>query len=346
MIRLKLGAVDMASVRLAYSPLQEAVLSVWAWQDPARFPIHQGWVEQTRHLLSDQDRRLLTSLVGPRSYIPDYLYPRPAGPEVGFAAALEVVRATPPAVVAADTLAAHAPREGGRTARPEMVLNAQRDPAGLLGSVCDALQRYWEAIFSMHWPRIRQVLEGDVQYRSRQIATGGADAFFSGLDPALRWDGDTLHVDSHHTSRDVSVAGRGLPLSPSVFARSMITMVDNELPPHLTYPARGRADLWASKPAAAPAHLAELVGATRAGLLADLGDPRSTTYLAARHEMSAAGVSQHLHVLLRNGLLDRSRLGRSVLYRRTQLGDDVVAGQSGRSSGEKWQSQPKRRRIR
>jgi DNA-binding transcriptional ArsR family regulator len=328
MIRLQLGVVDLASVRFAYSPLQEAVLSLWAWRDPARYPLHQDWIARNAHLISEPDRALLTSLVGSRGYLPDFLCPRPASPEIRFPDALEAVRATPAATITADVLAANVPREGhAGPGRPTAVVaRAEETPASLVSDVCDALQRYWDDLLSAHWPRMRQVLDADIQYRSRQIVTGGAQALFSDLDSALRWDGDTLHIDSHHETREVPVAGPGLPLSPSLFTRYMITVVDNELPPHLTYPARGRAELWEPGRTEARAYLAELIGATRASLLTSLTEPRSTSDLATTHGMSPATVSQHLHVLLRNDLVDRNRRGRSVLYRRTILGDHVVEG--------------------
>jgi hypothetical protein len=36
--------------------------------------------------------------------------------------------------------------------------------------------------------------------------------------------------------------------------------------------------------------------------------------------MATGAIGDHLSVLLRSGLVDRSRAGRSVLYRRTPLG--------------------------
>ena len=330
MIRLRLGVDDLASLRFAYSPLQEAVLSLWAWRDPAKYPLHQPWIARSSHLFGEHDRALLTSLVGSRGYIPDFLCPRPAGPEIRFADALELVRATPAATITADVLAANLPPEdhAGRGPHPEVIVRAEEEPASLVSDVCDALQGYWDNLLSAHWQRMRQVLDSDVHHRSRQIATGGAHALFSDLDSVLRWDGDTLHIDSHHETRDIPVAGRGLPLSPSLFTRFMITVVDNELPPHLIYPARGRAELWDPNPGKARGHLAELIGATRATLLTNLTEPRSTSDLAATHGISTAAISQHLHVLLRNALVDRTRVGRSVLYRRTELGDEVVAARS------------------
>jgi len=47
------------------------------------------------------------------------------------------------------------------------------------------------------------------------------------------------------------------------------------------------------------------------------------TELARRLRMSPAGVSAHLRVLARAGLAAPTREGRTVLYSRTPLGEDL-----------------------
>ncbi len=208
--------------------------------------------------------------------------------------------------------------------RPLSCHSATASPAR--AAVADALEAYWDLLLAPHWPRMRAVLDADVAYRGRQLANGGAAALFADLDGRLRWDGRTLHIDGHHDDLDIDVAGRGLPLTPSLFARGTIGLVDQALPPYLTYPARGRAELWDGPPSAAAPILAALLGGSRARLLADLDEPSSTTELARRHGLSPGSVSQHLQVLHRAGLLRRSRAGRTVFYRRSLLGDRLSAG--------------------
>jgi DNA-binding transcriptional ArsR family regulator len=95
--------------------------------------------------------------------------------------------------------------------------------------------------------------------------------------------------------------------------------------PTLIYPARGIATLW-DDGAHAPDGLARLLGATRAAALIDLDAPRSTTELARRLSISAAGASHHLAALRDAGLISRRRDGRTVLYVRTATGDALVRG--------------------
>lgn len=322
MMRLRLGTVDLASMRFAYSPLQEAVLSLWVWRRPERHPVHLPWARRSAPLLQQLDWPLLQSLVGPNGYLPDFLTPRPEQPVPRLADELDVLRATPVSQVVRDVLAARGP-DDQRSPLPAPLCRLTEEPAVLLEAISAALEAYWELLFARHWPRMRAVLEADIAYRCRQIAAGGAAGLFADLDARLRWDGQVLHVDGHHDDLHIDVAGRGLPLTPSLFARGAIGLIDDTLPPYLTYPARGRAGVWDNPRTAADANLAALLGSTRAQLLAALAEPTSTTDLARRYRLTASSVSQHLHVLHRAGLLNRHRAGRSVLYSRSELGDHL-----------------------
>lgn len=78
----------------------------------------------------------------------------------------------------------------------------------------------------------------------------------------------------------------------------------------------------------APDTLAAILGVTRAGLLVHLETPASSTELAARLGVTTTAVNQHLRTLHAAGLLVSARHGRSVLYRRSDLGDQL-AGRHG-----------------
>jgi DNA-binding transcriptional ArsR family regulator len=78
--------------------------------------------------------------------------------------------------------------------------------------------------------------------------------------------------------------------------------------------------------------LGDLIGPRRAQVLVALGvAPATTSQLADRLHASPAGVSGHLAVLRRTGLVTGRRAGREVLYARTRVGDGLVA--AGRSGG-------------
>lgn len=56
-------------------------------------------------------------------------------------------------------------------------------------------------------------------------------------------------------------------------------------------------------------------------MLRQLERPASTQELAERLTASPAGISQHLTILLRAGLVTSKREGRRVIYSRTAKGD-------------------------
>jgi DNA-binding transcriptional ArsR family regulator len=71
--------------------------------------------------------------------------------------------------------------------------------------------------------------------------------------------------------------------------------------------------------------LVRLIGVNRACVLRLLGEPRSTTQLAALTGLPLGAVGNHLRVLLAAGAVLRRRAGREVLYWRTSLGDALAA---------------------
>jgi len=64
-----------------------------------------------------------------------------------------------------------------------------------------------------------------------------------------------------------------------------------------------------------------LLGRGRARVLLALGRPAATLDLARQLAVSPGGVSQHLGVLRRAGLVTGRRDGRRVVYERTGKGD-------------------------
>jgi DNA-binding transcriptional ArsR family regulator len=90
----------------------------------------------------------------------------------------------------------------------------------------------------------------------------------------------------------------------------------------LRYPARGAAAVWEQSlpPNASGQALRDLLGTPRARLLEVLRCPASTAALARALGVSPSAVSQHLAVLRRCGLVDRTRSGREVLYQTSDLG--------------------------
>ena len=324
MMTLRLDAADLASVRFALSPAQEVIFSLKAWS-----PAHQlsglvPWLLDGRPRPETLDWPLLLSVFGPRGWMPDFLTPRPETSRPSFADELAEIRATDPQRVRDDLLAAYTV-DGAVAPLPSSLAHLDRDPASVRDRLAAAMADYWRLVLEPRWPQVQSLLEADVTYRCHRIATGGLAALFADLDGRISWSDGLLRLDYPHLDTDDPVAGRGLPLTPSAFVRSANMQIDPVLPPVIAYPARGRATL-SEPPTPASSAVHALLGRTRAALLLDLAEPASTTQLAARHALTPGAVSQHLAVLKASGLVGSARAGRSVHYRRTPLGDDVVAG--------------------
>ncbi|MGW8642535.1 ArsR/SmtB family transcription factor [Micromonospora chalcea] len=72
-----------------------------------------------------------------------------------------------------------------------------------------------------------------------------------------------------------------------------------------------------------------MVGGGRAALLNLLDAATTTTDLARLTGLSAGNVSQHLSALHAAGLVTRSRAGRHVLYRNTEVGAALLRAARG-----------------
>jgi DNA-binding transcriptional ArsR family regulator len=83
--------------------------------------------------------------------------------------------------------------------------------------------------------------------------------------------------------------------------------------------------LWESGHEAPPEALAAVLGRGRAAVLLTLDAPRTTGDVARRLEITPGGASQHLSALKAAGLVSSNRHGRSVLYARSPLADELVS---------------------
>jgi DNA-binding transcriptional ArsR family regulator len=318
MIEYELAGNDLGEVRFAISPLHELVLSLRTFRDPGRFPLQLPWLRATESARAGLDLELLRALTNESLWTPDFLTPQPYSPLGKIGDQLSALTDTPSAVVRADLAEIH----------PTTLPPALRGrPATVLRRVLAALRDYWDACFEPYWARMRTVLEADVVYRGRVMATAGLAAMFADIDPHVHLDGTIVQIRLRSDlSYRASTAGRGLTLTPSLFSRRGSTPISPDEPPHLGYPARGLGTLWQTPTTAPPTALTDLIGRTRARLLTLLETPTSSTELAVRLNVTPTAINQHLRALRAGGLLTSARHGRSVLYRRSDLGDRLVRG--------------------
>jgi DNA-binding transcriptional ArsR family regulator len=191
-----------------------------------------------------------------------------------------------------------------------------------------------------------------VVYRAGQLTSRGWAAALGDLHPDLSWEeGRIVLSRMRGGGTDAELGGRGLLFMPSVFVWPKLAVGwDPPWPPALVYPARGVAALWEQPRRARPgAALDRLLGPSRAAILIALEEPASTTHLAATLGQSLGGTGDHLAVLRQAGLISRARSGRSVLYRRTPVGDALAAHgdptlSPRQSRARRWRCRPLGRR--
>jgi DNA-binding transcriptional ArsR family regulator len=328
MVRFVLSVADALRFRFAISPLGEVVRLARAVANPKTFSrgAHIAWLREHQRELLDVHRRcdvepLLTLLAARSDYYPDFLTPTPQDMVGDFEHELSRVAATPYEQV--DIEIGHCLERA--KVNPEMSRSLRSRDAAV--ELAGQLRALWEALVAPAWPRLRDLLERDVLYRSRVLARGGLESLFADLEPLLTLSGRTLNVDLTYEGTCVP-GGAGLRLIPSAFVWPFAAAMAEEVPPALIYPSRGVATLF-METGSPEAAVAKLIGPTRAEILELVGEPAHTAGLARRLARSPGNVADHLKVLRECGLVTRARAGRNVLYSRTPLADALLVGAPG-----------------
>ncbi|MEU8814312.1 helix-turn-helix domain-containing protein [Actinoplanes sp. NPDC048796] len=257
---------------------------------------------------------LLAQLVAPTGgYTPDFLTPAPAGLAPDLDLELAGLLATSPEVVRAQVALMASP-----------VRALHDDPVTGLTRLAEEVAEYWAVAVRPDWPRMRGVLDAEVQRQARRLASRGADVVLNDLHPSVSWADGILRVDQPHCLAPDVPAGSGLVLIPSVFVWPTVLTVSAGEVPQIAYPARGVARLWerSTRPSDA---LTAVLGRGRARVLTELSTPLSTTELARRTGLTAGGVSQHLGTLRAAGLVTTHRQGRALLNSRTPVADALLS---------------------
>lgn len=308
MLELSFTAADVAYTRFAFSPIWECVASVLVLKGELGRDIHTRWTTQATERLRGFDWHLFADVVPVRT-IPGFVCPPPTSPLPDLDAELAILRATPADQIAKEIAA----------------IPAITSPPPEAAALADVIQEYWDRAIAPFWPRIRTLLEADVQYRARRLTTGGAAALFADLNPSVRWRDDRLQIDHPRVSANRGLRGKGLLLVPSAFAWPRVFSITVPgFQPTMRYPPRGVAELWVTRSVSPSKALAGVFGTTRAKLLAELDNPASTTDLANRTGLTPGGVNQHLTALKAAGLVSAHRVGRQVLYARTAVAEELL----------------------
>jgi DNA-binding transcriptional ArsR family regulator len=325
MVKFVLSLADVLRFSFTISPLGEAVRLARALASPAEFAqgAHAAWLREQRpaleRLAARRDLRPLIAVLSAPDYFPDFLMPTPNGDVRVIEDELERVEATPPDRVQHE-IARFLDLATGLDGPVERKLRSPE--AGVM--LADLLRALWSAVIAPSWPRLRDLLERDILYRSRLLGRGGLASLFADLEPLLTLREHVLSVDLPCECTTV-LGGEGLRLMPSAFIWPRAGAAVEPRPATLVYPVRGVASLfWDER--GTEATLGKLIGTTRAEILELVAEPTHTSALARRLARSPGNVADHLKVLHGTGLVARARAGRNVLYSRTPLADALLTG--------------------
>jgi DNA-binding MarR family transcriptional regulator len=323
-LTLVFGRDDPARVRFAASPLFETMSALRVLLEPSRHRYHLPWLDSVRPDLDRLDLWPLLVLSPHSGWTPDFLSPAPAGPGTDVADQVAQLRATAPEQVAREVERSLTERSGEPA--PAAAWRLLEDPVATRTVLADLLEQCWRLLIAPHWPRLRDLLEADVRYRTQMLGDLGLERVLGDLHGRIRWTRGAMVIDGPGTERH-RLTGRGLLLMPSAFIwPSVAAIIEPPARPTLVYPARGIAELWQPVRTGHSEALGRLLGQTRAALLESLAEPASTSTLARRHALAPSTVSQHLAVLHSARLISRRRHRHAVIYQRTALGTELARG--------------------
>src|SRR5262249_53743920 len=94
-VRFVFTVEDLARTRFAISPIYELVHSLVALRDPSHPALPVLWLRTLSGRLDGLALTRAVALIPPTGYVPDFLFPPPAGPLGDLAHDLATLRATP-----------------------------------------------------------------------------------------------------------------------------------------------------------------------------------------------------------------------------------------------------------
>lgn len=320
MIELRMAPGDFAQLRFAYSPLSEAIKSLYMLHTGRVSALHRRWAETTRQQLRDLDTTLLRAIVPAGGFV--------LTPPVHFNGAntidqqLRLLADWPPSMLRAELESVW---QG--FSMPDATRQVIADGSAGAGRVATALGTYWDVAIAPHWDKMRAVLDADIAYRAQQLTGGGISALLKDLHPQLQFRESTIRINKTG-QRNYDLNGNGLLLMPCVFAGTCLMFDPGSLGlPILDYRPRGLGTVWDSDGATAGTQdpLTALIGESRTAILRHAELPRTTTDLARELSLSGATISVHLSILRRCSMVTSWRSGRRVLYQRTPLASSILS---------------------
>ena len=310
------GPTSSRRSRFALSPMANLLGLITACTGRLAVPWLAAWLDAVRPRLArlrggDPALAALADLLARTHWVPDFVSRPPSGLDTTIDGELAAVRSTPVERVRADLALASEGRPLAAALRGRRVATR----------LADALASAWTELLAPDWPRLKGALERDVVQRAGLLATYGWVRALDGLSARIHWRADGYIELAGAAGPSHRLRGADLVFVPNGFGASWLGL-DPPRAYAVVYPARGA--WWLDEAPVDLGALDRLVGSSRATVLRALATPTSTTQLVRLLGLSLGGVGDHLAVLRAAGLVSRVRVGRSVLYRRTSLGDALA----------------------
>ncbi|TDU03664.1 helix-turn-helix protein [Streptomyces sp. 846.5] len=324
MTLLRLTPLALSRSRFALSPLAETLASIKVLHADYCDPWMTSWY--ARHhgaflaaLDADPFARGMVRLINSTKWLPLFVAAPPPG---GMHTTLT------------EELAALAPFSDEEV-RAELDLSVahsweQHDLSWLTGRdwfarTVELFRTVWTDYVEPDWPRRRALLERDVTYRAGLLAAYGWPRALERMSRRSAWVGADAIRFSDQDFPDRQIGDDGMLFVPvSALSRGTWLCESRDDRYALVYPARGAASGPAEgRPRRA---LDRLIGVGRAAILRELDRPATSTELAAHLGQSLGTIGGHLAVLRDAELVAGTRVGRRVVYQRTEAGDSLVGG--------------------
>jgi DNA-binding transcriptional ArsR family regulator len=321
MVLLRLSSQALSRSRFALSPLAETVASMILL---TKAQMANPWLAEWhgRHhadfasaVTGDPFAAGLVRLLSSTRWLPAFVtVPPPGSMRTTLADELPAVAAVDDAMVLAELT---------RSVEHSW---ATHDLAWLTGKgwgarTAELLAWGWRTYIEPEWPQRRAMLERDITYRAGLLATHGWPRALKRMGRRIAWVSPDAIRFNTQDGPDRVVGDDGMlfvPVSRSSGSWLCVAPPDRHA---LVYPIRGYAAEQARPQDDA---LDRLMGANRAAILRCLEQPATSSELATNLELSLGTVGGHIAVLRDANLIAGTRIGRWVIYRRTETGDDLV----------------------
>nr|WP_202523614.1 helix-turn-helix domain-containing protein [Kitasatospora sp. SID7827] len=322
---MRLDSLALSRSRFALSPFAETLAAVVQLARPYSEPWAAAWRERHRpaflaRLAGDGYARGLVELIAATKYLPDHLtLPPGGGMETTLESELAEVARVPDETAVA----------GLRTAQRHAWAGQRLDwltGHGHGARAAALFREVWDTHLAADWPTRRAALQRDVTHRAGLLAAHGWPRALQRMNRTSEWVGADAIRFSDRPGPDRVVGPDGMLFVPVTAQRSSWLCEAPGRPFAMVYAARGTGEEADAAPTGDGEALARLLGVGRAQILRNLAVPATTSELALLLAQSVGTVGGHLAILRDTGLVGRTRVGRRVLYHRTELGDRLAAG--------------------